>query len=341
MRYQPKLEFANFHCKFGDTYNLIDYLDEIVIPAFLDHNLRRKYGANTYFFYNTRVAVLADEGNCPTVALVGQLVNNTTFESSQIFDEEAGLIPDDQRLRTSPSSMFVLILNTHTLLYLEETRHAPSLRAFRATAGYCLREYHKRYVRELYDAARNDPTRERLTLLHLWEEIPGPRLEVVPLASTDGLRQLLDRFQRLTEVKIRFIDTNDTYHNAAFLDEVQRRKERMRSDKTVLSFKNSEGLNKDAAYDELAPIPQAGAARFEVIGTDWDGVRLRGDEEELKLRVPLSQLPEGFMQRTGLMYRSLLNHVEAHTLRLGEAGQVVIDKLLRLLERANGKAEDI
>ncbi len=39
MSYMKKLEFANFTCKFGDRFKLLDLFEEIVYPSF-----KRKWG---------------------------------------------------------------------------------------------------------------------------------------------------------------------------------------------------------------------------------------------------------------------------------------------------------
>lgn len=46
---KSELEFANFILRFGQERVLMDYLEEIVIPAF-SSGLERSYGETTYFF---------------------------------------------------------------------------------------------------------------------------------------------------------------------------------------------------------------------------------------------------------------------------------------------------
>ena len=67
-----KLEVANFTCLFGEDKKLLDFLDAIVFPAFLNPGWRRKYGKTTYMFYEPQLVVL-DEDDASSLAIVGRL----------------------------------------------------------------------------------------------------------------------------------------------------------------------------------------------------------------------------------------------------------------------------
>lgn len=55
---KKELEFANFTLKFGLDGNLLDYAEEIVLPAFFDEKLERSFGKTTYFLRNVQLLVL-------------------------------------------------------------------------------------------------------------------------------------------------------------------------------------------------------------------------------------------------------------------------------------------
>jgi hypothetical protein len=60
-----RIEFANFLCRFGADKVLLDYLEEIILPAFIDDTLIRTYGRENpseYLFYETSVVNLAEPG---------------------------------------------------------------------------------------------------------------------------------------------------------------------------------------------------------------------------------------------------------------------------------------
>lgn len=68
------LEMGNFVCKFGKA-NLIDYFEEIVLPAFSDKSLSRKYGQTSYFF--EKVKLVTVDGR---VLLAGRIIKDMILE---------------------------------------------------------------------------------------------------------------------------------------------------------------------------------------------------------------------------------------------------------------------
>jgi len=51
---------ANLICRFGEKKVLLDMLNEIVLPAFLDSMLRRRYEDTSYLFYDVKLVLLDD-----------------------------------------------------------------------------------------------------------------------------------------------------------------------------------------------------------------------------------------------------------------------------------------
>jgi len=130
---QHSAAFANFICKFGDK-NLLDYAEEVVIPAFTRDTYVRSFGDRThYHFYEVELLNLAEQGKYPIWVLAGRFIKDTELRREQIFDEEKGLIKDEQSMQSAPSAFFILILNNHRLIYFPETAHAPDLSAFKST----------------------------------------------------------------------------------------------------------------------------------------------------------------------------------------------------------------
>src|SRR5579862_433555 len=136
MARQSTIEFGNFICKFGDL-NLLDFVEEIVIPAFTNPVFKRKFADDLYFFLNTSLVNLADT-EPPVLAIIGRHVKSMLIHQEQTYTEAEGLKPSTQTFEMAPSSVFVLILNTHKLLLFDETRNAPGLEAFGTTAHRCM-----------------------------------------------------------------------------------------------------------------------------------------------------------------------------------------------------------
>jgi hypothetical protein len=141
------VSFANFICKFGDDKNLLDVAESIVLPAFLDvENLQpRSYQDTKYFLFQTQLLNLGDEKN-PMLAIAGRFVKDTTLRREQIFSPTLGLIKKTGKLDSSPSAIFVLLLNNHKLIYYPETAFAPTLSSFRSTAYSYIRQSQKIFV---------------------------------------------------------------------------------------------------------------------------------------------------------------------------------------------------
>lgn len=70
---QHSAAFANFICRFGDKV-LLDYAEQIVIPAFTKDTYVRSYGKRThYHFYEVELLNMAEDGADPIIVLAGSL----------------------------------------------------------------------------------------------------------------------------------------------------------------------------------------------------------------------------------------------------------------------------
>lgn len=324
-RYQPHLEFANFTCKFGMEENLADYLGEIVIRAFLDGSLKRTYTGTNYFFNRCKLVEL-ESGQYPVIGIAGQFVKDTKLRRDQIYRPGEGVVHDEMSIDSAPTAFFILILNNHKLLYLQEVPGAPSLKSFRSTALKFLRTKHNEFIRGVYEERKESG--EKTTLLSIWEEHPGPTLEVIPLANEEGLEAFIQRFRQLRTVKVDLIVPNDEVDNdPLFYDGARDRQNRMGSQKTTIQDHNSKGLNKDAAFKELKPVALSGNSIVKLSGIDLNGDSLSGGQDDFKLRVPQSNLPDEDSQRVSKLYESYLGYVRSGTIRLQEVAESTLQKI--------------
>src|SRR5688572_4864705 len=119
---EREMEIANFVCLFGDQGTLLDYLREIVEPAFFGER-ERKYGESRYLFLEV-TWVNVGTANVPSPAIAGRFVKDTKLvQEQQLVDGE--LEPADDELDSAPSAVFVLILEGHRLLYVREHIGSP------------------------------------------------------------------------------------------------------------------------------------------------------------------------------------------------------------------------
>lgn len=96
-----QIEFANVLCHFGTDKVLLDYLDEIVLPAFTDDTLTRQHGKKTptnYHFYEVEVEVLDRNSSPTTIGISGQFVKDVRLTHTQLYDASKGLVKDKQSM---------------------------------------------------------------------------------------------------------------------------------------------------------------------------------------------------------------------------------------------------
>lgn len=304
------MNVANVICRFGEKV-LLDYAREIVLPAFFDDTLIRHYKGSDYFFYNVKYVEL-EEGSAPVLGIAGQLVRNTILEREQIFDG-ATLIPDREYIESSPSSFFCFILNNHKLLFSAETSHAPSMNAFGATLGNFLKRKHAAYIEELAEQT-GEPV-ARIKRMH-----QRPKVLVLPLASRESVKEFVHRFRKLQKVEIALLDTNDESHSREAFLALREMRTDIGAAKTALVHVQKEGLDHAHAISQIADAGETGNAVVSLRGLDADGNRLIGNNENFKISVPVSALPEDNEERGRHLYNVFSAAVEK--------GRIVIDKII-------------
>ena len=327
-RYQPHLEFANFICKFG-RLNMADLLDEVVLPAFLNTSEPRKTTDAEYLLLHPGVEILEFKfGETP--CLVGRFVKDTFLQRSYIL--EGGELKDaEATLPTAETSLFILTLDTHKLVFLQETKNAPGVQAFRATILKFLKLKHDKFIRGLKEElesttdltlggvnsfleergflgeeneeelapanAKEADAKEKKehrpgTLAFLRQHIPIPELEIIPLATEDSLEAFINRFKTLSLVRVTLVNTNDELDLADFFPQVRAAKDAVGSAKTSVVHNNSNGLDKQGVLEQLKAVATQGNANTHLEGRDTSDTKLVGDETKFKLRIPQNNLPD-------------------------------------------------
>jgi hypothetical protein len=236
------MEMGNLVCRFGKEKVLLDMSDEIVLPCFFDGGLVRTYDKTSYFFHDVSPVLLRGNESENIIGIVGRFIKDTTLEREQIFEAGKGLIHDTESMRSSPSSLFLLILNNHRLVYVKETKDAPSKESFRSTLLSFLRSKHKQYIEaefERHNALREaNPELERVTKKDLYELTPRPTLELISLTSEDSIEQFIRKYSILKTIEISLSDRNDENDNDPFFEELQKRKDAIGSTKSVVKHNN-------------------------------------------------------------------------------------------------------
>ncbi|CAM4399140.1 hypothetical protein BAMA_18445 [Bacillus manliponensis] len=185
---RKSLYIANFNCTFGkDDKPMLDYFQEIVMPAFQLPKKRESEG-NKYFF--EKVRLIMTQGS---IMLGGLLVKSTKLEVKSLYIEGEGLKSTDESYPSAPYSYFLINLQNHRMVIVKNQKGSPSLGNFSATASFLLKDY----IREF-----NKGVEEKE------EKLPMANLNVVAIPSEDVIRKELKKVKKIKEVVLRFYPLN-------------------------------------------------------------------------------------------------------------------------------------
>ena len=244
-----RVEFANFLCHFGPDQVMLDYLSEIVLPAFTDDTLIRQRGQESiteYFFYDVHIETLSKDIRDEIVGIFGQFVKNVNLTRTQIFDTAQGLVQDPRSMASSPSSTFLLILNSHQLVFLPRTHQAPTMREFESTVRSFVSRKYKHFIDTTFDALKesNDKTTKKV----LREATPPPEVNVVPHANLDSVADFVARFDKLRSIDFRLLRPNPAMDADDTFRDVRSILENLGANSgKVSASNNTDGLNKNMA----------------------------------------------------------------------------------------------
>ncbi len=287
------VEFANFICR-TDSLELLDFVDTVVVPAFL-LPLTRTWGESSYFLYDVNVVDLAPDTVKGVTAVAGRFVKNTVLRSEQVFSDGV-LAANNQKIKSAPSAFFVLLLEQHKLIYCSEFKGAPSVDTFRSTLQQFINRAHAKYLEAVYDqrsaeaAAQTSVTKERVTKAALLVEFPRPTLEIVPLASHESIAEFIGRFKALQSLSIRLIKPNNEINNEGFFDALRGNSDKLRSSTSTLTYRNADGLSKSTAVDH-AEAAADGNAELKFSGKDQSGQQISGSNEDFRVVRFIQGLP--------------------------------------------------
>ncbi len=328
-----RAEFANFICRFGE-HVLLDYAEEIVLPAFLDDALIRSYGREHpthYHFLDVKLERAPE--NPETLLLSGQFVKDTALWREQIFAEGKGLVHDEASMRSAPSAFFVLILNNHRLIYMPETAYAPTLDEFRSTVSYFMRKKYRMFVDQKIAERGGDET-ERPRVL---KEFAAPSLKIVPLPSRDSIEDFVSRYSVLKRIEFKVLDTNDDIDGSELLAGVRGFGEAVGADKAVLAADTSakEGLDKGKSAEIIHEASAAGNHAVRLRGWDQEGNKLDGSNEEFRVSVGVGEVPASRRSKLRLLVSLFFNLLTNGTIKVDSSAvdnSAKIDRLAAALD---------
>ena len=330
MAHSKSVAFANFVCRFGDKHVLLDFAEQIVIPAFIEGG-QRKYSESRYIIQNGALVHCGE--NEENLLIVGRFIKDTILSREQTL-ENGKLIKNKATMPSAPSAVFALVLDTHKLLYLPETAHAPGLSAFRATVSHIIRNRHTEYVNELYENDAGEG--KRITKKGIIEKVPHPEIQVVPLSSLQDFENFLKQFAVLENIKIQLIDTNNEIDGMGLVRVARKVKNSIGAKGVTIDYKNNQGLSQKQALDAFASLAEDGNTKLMLNGKDREGAKLRGDNENFKMSVPIDTESDNPKKIGRVLYQTFVDKIKAGFLKIQKPEKSAVEKV-RLLAQAYSK----
>ena len=228
---------------------------------------------------------------------------------------------------------FLLILNNHRLLYVKETKDAPNKEAFGNTILNFLRTKHKDFINKRKDDLESQYPYERTTKKSLLQEFPKPSLEIIPLTSKDTIEGFVKKYNLLKTVEIKFKDRNDEHDNDPLFDQVQQRKDLMGSEITSIRHHSKSGLEKDKAIEEIQEATAHGNQLVSLVGTDSEGDRLAGNNEEFQIKKNIDPLTGNDEEDAVNLFNSFKNLINDGIINVPATKKKVKRKLKAVVDR--------
>lgn len=325
-KFQQNLNIANFICKFGHDKVLLDLAHDVVIPAFLSE-FHRSYKDIKYFLTDTSLIDVSDKGRTE-LALIGRFVKLSKVSRDQVY-EGGKIVKDKRELDTAPTSLFVLLLSNHKLLYVRETSGAPSIETFATTIESFISVQLKNWINGEHERLKE--AGKKVTKKKLYETYPLPEVNIVELSSEFTINQFVKKFSVLNSVEIKLVDTNHEIDNSPLFDRLRNVKDNLGADS--LTVKNEKkgllGLKKAYAAKLVAGPAEEGNSRITLRGLDSEGDKLQGNNDEFKLSVPI-ELPSKVQTASARMIDVYNKTLGAGLITIKEASKASMSKLLQL-----------
>lgn len=315
-----ELQIANFITTFGSKGELLDFADEIVIPSFFDDSLVRKHGSSTYYIYEPKWIDLGLNGD-RELALTGRFIKDTVLSREQIY-KRGELVEDYEEMQSSPSAFFLLLLRDHRLLYFSETAHAPDLKSFASTLQIYFRKKWRLHLKQLHGAENNKKTHAQLR-----KKIPMPVVDVVPLAKSGSVRKLLTEFDKVTRVRFRLIRPNQETDASKVFQAVRDRIQPLDPGRLDIDVGQADGLDPSETAEAVEEAAKGMNTDIVLRGTDADGNRLKIENEDLALRLPISEPPKTRKSLGKRLYSAFLQQVSDGSIARKKAAKKVKSKI--------------
>jgi hypothetical protein len=324
--FTTKMNLANFTCKFGEKFVMLDLFDQVVFPAFKGQR-KRTFSDASYSLLDPTLIKFGDG----ELGISGRFVKDTMVERSQIL--VGGKIVQDQKsMESAPTSFFTLILSNHKLLYVRENSGAPSLSSFASTISLFLGEAYREWTREIYN--KENETSRKVTWAQLREKYPPPILTITSLSSESSVSAFLEKFKTVNAVEIRLLETNHELDNSPIFGEMRDIKEQIGASNMVLRSQKAGdvGLNSANVAKLIGTEAGDGNTQITLKGKALNGEKLTANNDSFSVAITIAKLPHGIIAASDKVYEKLKNQLALGTISIKSGGQKALAKIESLIK---------
>jgi len=284
---------------------------------------------------DVRLITLDSNLDIPVLGLAGRFVKKTKLKRTQVLTSDNQLKEDQRELDSAPSSIFLLILNNHRLLFCKEMPGAPDINNFLKTSQYCLGKAHAdhidREVAKLDLSTSIEKQGARKLLVH---DLPFPSLRITPLLDGEELSGFIDRFSIINKLTVKLLKTNkDEIDNDDFWESIEKKKEEIDGDSVKVEISStSHGLNKEVVRDEAVNAGAYANSDISIVGYDREGDRLRGDNNDFSLKAEIESLSRNVEAAARQMFDKLTHMIQANVVSIPPAPPSASDAVRSLID---------
>lgn len=308
------VSFANFNCRFGSKFALLDLWDEIVWPAFLKAEPRVTKSHGTFYLLNVELVRTKEDA-----FVTGRFVRDATLSRELVLDNGV-LRPSRAELEAAFVARFMLRLSTHTLVWVAETKQAPSISSFHATISKSLGHQWKQFIeRLLWEEHPNHKRTERGQLrAELGKRYPMPILDIVAYPSEQSVASFLSTMKVLNEVTYRVVDPNPHYVGAQTGEVILGMKQYLAAKRASVRLSDPEGLDQESAAQQIADLNSSGVIEAQVRGVGPNGEKITGNSETMQVKVQVPPVPADALEAMKIMNGALEEQEKAGVLKVGK-----------------------
>lgn len=195
-----KISFANFNVTVGKNGDpLLKWLDNYILPALQSSYIRvSNKGKTKYRFKDVKIEQLDDE-----FAVTGILIKDTILEVLTKYEENADELQEtDEYYKSSPYSIFIILLRNHRMLLVQNQSGSPDLRTFSATAIDAIKNYRREY---------NENIRATIDDVEIRKQkcIPYCVLDVKGIKSQESLEEVFSNVKRVNKLRFKLKQRNN------------------------------------------------------------------------------------------------------------------------------------